>query len=712
MKIIPSIATLVRACFACLVPPLSCATSAEDKPAGRFRAGAAAVDISPETYPRIIAGSFLEKRGDKLTDPLFVRAFVLDDGAMQIALAVVDTCMMEQSLIDEAKALASAQCGIPVERMMISATHTHAAPAAMSCLGTRKDTAYAKFLTPKIAEAIVLAHGALQPARVGWGGVDDWRHTHNRRWIRLPGKEIVDPYGGATGRAHMHPGHLSPDVVGPSGPVDPRLSVISLQTPDGKPIGVIANYSQHYFGSSPVSADYYGHFCRRLASLLGQPGDGNGPFVCAMSQGTSGDLMWMDYGAERPPVTLDDYAAAVAASAKSALDGVTHHDHATLGMIERTLQLNYRAPDAERLAWARPIAARIEEDLPKDKEEVYAREALILHERQNTRVKLQAIRIGDLSIATLPNEVYAITGLKLRALSPLAAHFNIGLANGAEGYIPPPEQHTLGGYTTWPARTAGLEVAAEPKIVASLSRAIAELAGKPPRDPAPAPSPYAEVVLASNPVVYARCDDLTPPLRNETESPTRLEPAGGHAFYLPGPGSGRGYGKEAALKPSAFSAADGINRALQLAGGHLEIINLEIHKHQDDASWSLALWFWLGHESGASRRSGALIGDITLRQDEGHRVKITAGDHESADIGRADDWHFAVLIQQAGKLRVHIDGNPEPVLDLDSASSGLPRPLVLGRDLEGRLDEITLWNRAIDTGLITKLWRTAGIGGG
>jgi hypothetical protein len=29
-------------------------------------------------------------------------------------------------------------------------------------------------------------------------------------------------------------------------------------------------------------------------------------------------------------------------------------------------------------------------------------------------VKLQAIRIGDLSIATLPNEVYAITGLKLQ----------------------------------------------------------------------------------------------------------------------------------------------------------------------------------------------------------------------------------------------------------------------------------------------------------
>ena len=89
-----------------------------------------------------------------------------------------------------------------------------------------------------------------------------------------------------------------------------------------------------------------------------------------------------------------------------------------------------------------------------------AMEAMILDARQSTELKLQAIRIGDLTISTFPNEVYAITGLKLRAQSPSKNHFNIELANGAEGYIPPPEQHLLGGYTTWPARTAGLAMPA------------------------------------------------------------------------------------------------------------------------------------------------------------------------------------------------------------------------------------------------------------
>ena len=227
----------------------------------------------------------------------------------------------------------------------------------------------------------------------------------------------------------MHPGYLSKDVVGPSGPVDPQLSVISIRTLDDKPLAVLANYSQHYFGQPPVSADYFGIFNTLIEERLGGG-------MCAMSQGTSGDQMWMDYGAEKKNVTIESYASGVADYAMKALAEVKHVTEAPLGMVEKNLELNYRVPDEKRLAWARPIAAKIENDVPKNKEEVYAREALILHERQKTSVKLQAIRIGDCSIATLPNEVYAITGLKLRSLSLLNPHFNIELANGAAGLHP------------------------------------------------------------------------------------------------------------------------------------------------------------------------------------------------------------------------------------------------------------------------------------
>src|SRR4029079_12819005 len=113
--------------------------------------------------------------------------------------------------------------------------------------------------------------------------------------------------------------------------------------------------------------------------------------------------------------------------------------------------------------------------------EIYAKEALFLHERPRTELVLQALRVGQLGITAIPNEVYALTGLKLKAQSPLQPTFNIELANGAEGYIPTPEQHQLGGYTTWPARTAGLETVAEPKIVEAMLRLLENVSQKPRR---------------------------------------------------------------------------------------------------------------------------------------------------------------------------------------------------------------------------------------
>ena len=319
---------------------------------GRFRAGAAALDITPRNAPpnppSIILGGFLESRTDRVHDPLLVRAIVLDDGggegraAVRIALVVVDSCMMPQRLLDEAKAQAAARCGIPTERMMVSATHTHSAPAAMGGLGTNIDAPYAARLPGLIADAILAASERLEPAQIGWGSYDDWHHTHNRRWVRRPDTRGADPFGNPTVLANMHPGHLSKDVIGPSGPTDPQLSVLSIRTAQGKPLALFANYSQHYFGSPAVSSDYFGLFCQFVASALGEPGDGNGPFVCAMSQGTSGDLMWMDYGAEGRSPPIHEYAAAVARNAVKTLEKMVYRDDISLAMVEKVLPLAYR----------------------------------------------------------------------------------------------------------------------------------------------------------------------------------------------------------------------------------------------------------------------------------------------------------------------------------------------------------------------------------
>lgn len=100
----------------------SCVAMESPELAIAFRAGAATVDVTPITERSIVAGGFLEAQSSTIHDRLFVRSIVLDDGTSTICLTVVDTCMMTQSLIDDAKLLASKQCGIPISNMMVSAT--------------------------------------------------------------------------------------------------------------------------------------------------------------------------------------------------------------------------------------------------------------------------------------------------------------------------------------------------------------------------------------------------------------------------------------------------------------------------------------------------------------------------------------------------------------------------------------------------------------
>jgi len=102
---------------------------------------------------------------------------------------------------------------------------------------------------------------------------------------------------------------------------------------------------------------------------------------------------------------------------------------------------------------------------------------VLLSELPPTReLKIQAIRLGGLVIVALPNEVFGSTGLEIKATSPLKPTFTIELANGYAGYVPPPEQHALGGYTTWRARSSLLEEQAEPKIKAKVLQMLQEVA--------------------------------------------------------------------------------------------------------------------------------------------------------------------------------------------------------------------------------------------
>jgi hypothetical protein len=691
-----------------------------------FRAGAWAVDVSPRALPVLVNGGFLESRASRVNDPIAAKCLVLDDGTTRLAMVVVDSCMMPRELIDRAKALAQEQTGIPTERMLISATHTHSAPAAMGALGCAADAGYAALLPGLIAESIAGALKHLAPARIGWAVMDDEAHTFCRRWIRRPDKMLEDPFGARTVRANMHPGYESPDVVAPAGPVDPGLTIVAVQSPSGQPIAVFANYSMHYYGAQPVSADYFGRFAEALAIKLGAQAV-EPPFVVIMSQGTSGDQMWMNYGQPRKDPGLDAYAASVANVASAAYRSIQYQEWVPLAMAETTLKLKRRIPDLARLAWARAILARMSDRdrkseldcVPRTQTEVYAQEAVLLHNQPERELKLQAIKIGELGVTAIPNEVFAITGLKIKAQSPLDATMNVELANGAEGYIPPPEQHALGGYTTWPARTAGLEVQAEPQIVATILALLEQVAGKPRRALTITASTYAKAVLASRPVAYWRLDDMDGPAALDivtNEHSARYENS--VALYLPGASLGN---------PSRREPP---NHAVHFAGGRL---NASLKRL--DGSYTVELWFWNGLPAAVRPIGGILFsfGSEDTGRTSGDRIGIGGSGalarrlfySRLSDAGKVSGgkteialrtWHHVALVRDARRVSLYLDGRTQPELSVDGEVHAMNRPtvLVIGGDsdgqanFEGKLDEVAVFDRALSAQEISGHLHAAG----
>ena len=645
-----------RAMKTILVAVIVLATAASH--ARTFCAGAFAMDVTPTNFPVIVNGGFLAKTADKVHSQLHVRWLVLDDGRTRLALGVLDTCVVPVEFADAVKARATKLTGIPADRIMLSATHTHSAPSLMQALGTPPDPNYPAFALPRIVEGLKRAMDNLAPARVGWAVAQAPKHTHTRVWIRRPDKMLTNPFGEVTVRANMHPGYQNPDAIGPVGPSDPELTVLAVQSPDGKPIAAMANYSMHYFGCPAVGADYYGLFAEKIGPLVGA---GNG-FVGIMSQGTSGDQHWMDYSQPKRDTNIDVYASELAQIAADAYKSIVFDDWVPLVMREKTLRIATRQPDAKRLAWARELVEKMGDRQPKSQPEVYAREALWLKENPVRNVKLQAVRVGDLGIAIWPCEVFAISGLKIKAQSPLQPAMNIELANAEEGYIPPPEIHPLGGYNTWSCRTAGLEPNAEPKIVDALLDLLEDVSGKKRREVTALHGAYAEIVLASKPFAYWRLDEWGGSVARDAAG------AGRHATYE--------LGVARWLDGPKFAGEITINRCPHFAGGRLTATVKE---------WrTIELWAW-----------DAMPGT-------GHLLELD-GEPVAFKPLLPKTWHYIVLLSDG---TVYRDG-----VAVDPVTVRPAAKITLGAGFEGKIDEVAIYDRALAPADIATHWRVSGIEG-
>lgn len=447
-----------------------------------FRAGAATSNITPPLGISL-NGGMQDRTAGHIHDELHARALVLESGQQRIAMVVCDSCMLPQSVLNKAKHLAHGHTGIPLDRMLISATHTHTAPTVAGVFQSEPNEEYADFLALRISDGIRRAVHNLAPAKVGWGLGREPTQVFNRRWKMKPGTKLVDPFG-KPDQVRMNPPVASAELDEPAGPIDPEVGVLSLRTREDRPLAVLANYSLHYVGGtggSDVSADYYGAFAARLKQLV-DPGDGDPPFVGMMSNGTSGNINNINFRVEAEPrapyAQIRKVADLLAAEVARVAGEIEYHDSATLAMREARLRLGRRSTPKDEVARARFILSQAKDPVLKSVEEIYARETVLLNEYPPyVETIVQAIRIGELGIAATPCETFVETGLAIKAGSPLKPTFTIELANDYCGYLPTAEHHQLGGYETWRARSSFLEVDAEQRVRTKVLELLAAVKG-------------------------------------------------------------------------------------------------------------------------------------------------------------------------------------------------------------------------------------------
>jgi neutral ceramidase len=455
-----------------------CAAKEEE---GTLRAGAAVADITPEkgvSMKGSVGGNGIVK---EVHDPLHARCVAMSNGETTLAICVVDATSFWAEGMEKAKAMVHKRIGLPVERILISATHSHAAIRVRGISTEPIDLKYYALVEEGVADAICQAVRNLAPAEVAYGVVSKPEYVKGRRWRIEAGSCGPNPFGERTDRAWMYPrvkNRLDPEPLGRS---DPSLSILSLRHVDGTPLAVLGNYSIHYVGGfkrNCVSADYFASFAEELGKVLdAENSTGDHPsFVGIMSNGNSGNI------APGQGVRGYDGMRRIGRDLAEAAADICHKGpylrDVPLAMVEERLELQVRKPDAQRIKWARDVLAGKWKIKPMHGwTRTYAQGTLQLAEYPDTvSPRFQVIRIGDLAIASNPCEMYAETGLAIKEASPFKLTFNIELANGQNGYLPPPEQHELGGYTTWPTISSYLEVNASEKIKAHLLKLLARVA--------------------------------------------------------------------------------------------------------------------------------------------------------------------------------------------------------------------------------------------
>ena len=175
--------------------------------------GAAEVQITPPVGTEL-AGYFSPRVSEGVISELMAKAVVVGEGEDRVAVIACDLITMTAEVSGPARERIERETGIRGERVLICSTHTHTGPELRPNRPIKRNEEWFATLPGLIADAAIAAAGNQRPTIMSVG--DDYEEglAFNRRFRYKDGTEQFGV-------------HDEEQVVGPAGPTDPQLGVVS-----------------------------------------------------------------------------------------------------------------------------------------------------------------------------------------------------------------------------------------------------------------------------------------------------------------------------------------------------------------------------------------------------------------------------------------------------------------------------------------------------
>ena len=387
-----------------------------------FSVGYARTDITPKTELPVYDG-----RAASAHDPLQVTCTAVCDGENAALLISVDVRSIRIGVAESCQSMIEKSVGIPADRVLINATHTHYAPAPGFDNDENAnhwvDTTFYKQVVAAAKEALL----DLAPAEAYVGTSHTEGITFVRRYLKENGKYQSNATSGAV--AH-------------ESEADSEMRVLRFAR-EGKKDVIMVNYQTHYGGPPAIPSDQYSadfvHTFREAAEK---------EWDChfAYHSGASGNLNFRS--AIPGEKKYANFVEATQGLMLTAKDAISKEEKVATGAV-RSASSQYTATtinDSEE-RYKHAVEVNILRNAGKSFQELlnkygfvskYEATAVIMRKGlgDHPQIPFTAISFGDIAFVSAPYEMFDTNGQEVRAASPFKMTFICSLTNGSFGYVP------------------------------------------------------------------------------------------------------------------------------------------------------------------------------------------------------------------------------------------------------------------------------------